>query len=108
KQVELSISYVSDWATQGLGVFLDDVRVVADGANLTETSFEADLGGWTVAGAPTGSRANTNDWKRSQRAFEEGSVVTTPDTVYAGFGLEGLAPAARNDFVARAMRHLLG
>ncbi|HEY0699767.1 MAG TPA: zinc carboxypeptidase, partial [Micromonospora sp.] len=27
KQVEISISYASDWSTQGLGVFLDDVRV---------------------------------------------------------------------------------
>ena len=32
KQVELSISYVSDWATQGLGVFLDDVSISTNGA----------------------------------------------------------------------------
>ena len=32
KQVEMSISYMSDWGTQGLGVFLDDVRVEVDGA----------------------------------------------------------------------------
>jgi Immune inhibitor A peptidase M6 len=108
KQVELSISYVSDWGSQGLGVFLDDLGVVVDGANAAQTSFETDLGGWTVAGAPAGSRANRNDWARSQQAFEEGAVVVTRDTVYAGFGLEGLAPAQRNDFVTRAMRHLLG
>ena len=59
KEVELSISYVSDWATQGLGVFLDDVTISADGAPVTETSFEADLGGWTVAGPPEGSAPST-------------------------------------------------
>ena len=32
QQVEVSISYVSDWGTQGIGVFLDDVTVSADGA----------------------------------------------------------------------------
>ncbi|TDC40826.1 M14 family metallopeptidase [Micromonospora sp. KC213] len=107
KKVELSITYASDWGTQGLGVFLDDARVFADGALVSETSFEtADLGGWTVAGPPAGSAANPNDWSRSQQAFEEGSAVVTADTVYLGFGLEGLAPAARDDLVARSLRHL--
>ncbi|SCL32720.1 Immune inhibitor A peptidase M6 [Micromonospora nigra] len=109
KQVEVSISYVSDWSTQGLGVFLDDTRVVVDGVTVTQTSFESDdLGGWTVAGPPTGSSPAAVDWSRSQQAFEEGSVVVTEDTVYLGFGLEGLAPAARDDLVARALTHLSG
>ncbi|MDQ7909233.1 M14 family zinc carboxypeptidase [Phytohabitans sp. ZYX-F-186] len=108
KQVELSISYASDWATQGLGVFLDDVRVLANGAPVAETSFEGDLGGWTVAGPPAGSDPNSGDWARSQSAFEEGGVVVTPDTVYTGFGLEGLTPAARDQFVAKSLGHLLG
>ncbi|MEH1015185.1 M14 family zinc carboxypeptidase [Micromonospora sp. CPCC 206060] len=109
KKVEIAISSASDWSTQGLGVFLDDARIIADGATVAETSFEsADLGGWTVAGPPAGSPAGANTWTRSQQAFEEGSVVTTPDTVYLGFGLEGLAPAARDDLVARSLAHLLG
>ena len=54
-QVEVSISYVSDWGTQGIGVFLDDVTVLVDGAAVAETGFEADLGGWTVVGSPEGS-----------------------------------------------------
>ncbi len=106
QQVEVSISYMSDWGSQGLGVFLDDVRVGVNGASVTQTGFEADLGGWTVAGAPAGSPGNTSDWSRSRQAFAEGAVVTTEDTVYLGFGLEGLAPAARNDLVKRAMQHL--
>ena len=108
KRVEVSISYVSDWATQGLGVFLDDARVVVDGADAAQTSFETDLGGWTGAAPPAGSQVSATSWARSQQAFEEGAVVATADTVYTGFGLEGLAPAARDDLVARSMRHLLG
>ncbi|MEU1244545.1 M14 family zinc carboxypeptidase [Micromonospora parva] len=109
KQVEVSITYASDWGTQGLGVFLDDARVLVDGSTVAETSFEsADLGGWTVAGPPPGSAGNANDWSRSQQAFEEGSVVVTGDTVYLGFGLEGLPPAARDDLVARSLTHLTG
>ncbi|MGW4462078.1 M14 family zinc carboxypeptidase [Micromonospora sp. NPDC004704] len=108
KQVELSISYASDWSTQGLGAFVDDTKVIKNGVAVEETSFETDLGGWTVAGPPAGSSPGSNDWSRSQTAFEEGSVVTTPDTVYLGFGLEGLAPAARDDLVAKSLTHLLG
>ncbi|GAA4696723.1 zinc carboxypeptidase [Phytohabitans rumicis] len=108
KQVELSISYASDWATQGLGVFIDDVRVTANGSPVADTSFEADLGGWTVAGPAPGSDPNSNDWTRTQTAFDEGGIVLTRDTVYTGFGIEGLAPAARDDLVARSLAHLLG
>ena len=55
-----------------------------------------------------GRRRTATTGSRSQPAFEEGAVVVTTDTVYIGFGLEGLAPAVRDDFVARSMRHLLG
>ncbi|MDG4831448.1 M14 family zinc carboxypeptidase [Solwaraspora sp. WMMD1047] len=108
KQVEVSITYASDWATQGLGVFLDDTRVIVDGETVAETSFESDLGGWTVAAPPAGSQPAAESWSRSQQAFEEGAVVVTEDTVFLGFGLEGLAPAARDDLVARSMGHLFG
>ena len=107
KQVEVSISYVSDWATQGLGVFLDDTTVLVDGAAVAQTSFEEDLGGWVLAGPPAGSQPAASDWSRSEQAFEEGAVVITEDTVYLGFGLEGLAPANRDDLVARSIGHLL-
>jgi hypothetical protein len=106
-QVEVSISYASDWATQNTGVFLDDVSVLVDGAPVSETGFEDDLGDWTVSGSPDGSVPNTNDWIRTQLGFEEGAVTTTEDTVYVGFGLEGLAPVERNGFVERAMGYLL-
>ena len=80
---------MSDWGTQGLGVFLDNVRVEVGGAVAAQTSFETDLGGWTVAGPPAGSGPNSTDWARSQQAFDVGAVTTTKDTVFLGFGLEG-------------------
>ena len=46
--------------------------------------------------------ANSNDWIRTQLGFEEGAITTTADTVYAGFGLEGLAQGERDDLVARS------
>ena len=50
QQVEISISYASDWATQGLGVFVDDV-VLPDG---TSVGFETDLEG--LRGARSAAR----------------------------------------------------
>ena len=51
-QVEVSISYVSDWGVQGIGVFLDDVTVSTE---VGTESFETGLGAWTVAGPAPGS-----------------------------------------------------
>ncbi|TWP47590.1 zinc carboxypeptidase [Lentzea tibetensis] len=107
KQVEVSIAYASDWAVQGLGVFVDDV-VVTTGEG--STSFESGLDGWTVAGPPAGSPPNPNDWVRTTAAgFPEGAVVKTDDTLYFGFGFEGISDAAtRNQVMQRAMSYLLG
>jgi Immune inhibitor A-like, MAM domain len=49
QQVEISIAYVSDWAVQGLGVFVDDIGVSTGEGT---TSFETDSGGWTPSGPP--------------------------------------------------------
>ncbi|WP_026876605.1 M14 family metallopeptidase [Jiangella gansuensis] len=104
--VELSISYASDWAVQGLGVFVDDIEVsTGDGT----TSFETDLGGWEVTGAPEGSAPNANDYVRTTAAgFPEAAVVATPGSLYAGFGLEGIDdPADRAAVMGRAVEYLL-
>ena len=106
RKVEISISYVSDWGTQGLGVFVDDVQVEADGVTVAQTSFEDGLGGWTVPGPPPGSGPNTTDFGRSTEAFDFGAGVATAATVYLGFGPERMTAAARADLVARVLRHL--
>ena len=109
ERVQVHISFASDFAVQGLGVFLDDARVVVDGREVTATSFEDGLDGWTVSGPPPGTDANANDWVRSQSAFEEGAGVTTDDTVYVGFGVEGLrTQAMRTGLMSRSLAHLLG
>jgi hypothetical protein len=106
KQVEVSIAYVSDWSIQGLGTFVDDI-VVSTGEG--STSFETGMDGWTATGSPPGSAANTNDFIRTTAGgFPEGAAITTEDTIYFGFGFEGIAtPAARNAVMGRAMGHLL-
>ncbi|MCA2222839.1 M14 family metallopeptidase [Nonomuraea aurantiaca] len=109
KKVELSVSYISDWSTQGAGVFLDDFTVTLNGATAEQTSFESDLGGWTAAAPPEGTSPSINNWGRTDKVFEEGGGIATKDTVYLGFGVESLTTQAmRTDLVKRSLRHLLG
>ncbi len=105
RSVEVSLTYASDWGTQGLGTFVDDVTL-PDGST---TSFESGLEGWAVPGAPTGSAANGNDWVVADAGgFPVGAGITTPDSLLLGFGFEGIAtPAERNAVMGRALEHLL-
>jgi hypothetical protein len=104
KQIEISISYASDWSTQGLGVFLDDVNLVGQ-----ETSFETGLDGWDVPGPPPGSAPNANDFERITGAgFPEGAAVATDDSLIQGYGVEGITgQATRAQVVGRTMQYLL-
>jgi hypothetical protein len=105
-QVELSISYASDWGTQGLGVFIDDVTE-PDG---TTTSFETGLDGWQITGPPPGSGPNSNNWARTGAAgFPEGAAIRTQRSLLLGFGLEQVdTPANRALIIGRAMQDLMG
>jgi hypothetical protein len=106
KTVEISIAYASDWATQGIGVFLDDITL----PNGTGTSFETGLDGWTVTGPPAGSAANANNFIQTDASgFPVGNTIATPHSLLMGFGLEGVSTAAeRNSIIGRALDHLLG
>lgn len=103
--VEISIAYASDWASQGLGVFVDDVTL-PDG---TSTSFETGLDGWAITGPPEGSGANVNNFIRTDASsFPVGNAITTPDSLLLGFGLEGVSTDDdRNAVMGRALDHLL-
>ncbi|MFE5672082.1 M14 family zinc carboxypeptidase [Agromyces sp. NPDC056523] len=106
-QVEVSIAYISDWATQGLGVFVDDIEVSTGEGS---TSFEGeDSNGWVVSGAPAGSAPNPNDFLFTTAAgFPEAAVVATPRSLLTGFGFEGITGAdARAEWMGRALEHLL-
>lgn len=108
QQVEVSISHATDFASLGIGLFVDDASVTVAGTVVAETSFEEDLGGWAVPGPPPGSPSNDNDWIRSQTLFSEGAATATEDTLYFGFGIEGLATSEqRADIIGRAMAYLL-
>ena len=73
------------------------------------TSFEDGLGGWAISGPPPGSGPNANNFIRtSSEGFPEGAAITTPDSIYLGFGLEGVATASsRATIMGAALRHLL-
>ncbi len=114
QQVEISISSVSDWGFQQFpGVFIDDV-VVSTGEGTTSFEDDADpTDGWTVPGAPDDPSGvegpNRNDWvRRGGLGIKEGAAVATPDTLYMGFGLEGITGAStRNEVMDRAIDYLL-
>lgn len=103
--MEISIAYASDWSVQGLGAFVDDVTLSTG----ETTSFETSLDGWAATGPPPGSSPNANNWTRATAAgFPEGAVVATPDTLYMGFGIEGIAtPEARSTVLRRSLEYLL-
>ena len=87
--VEISIAYVSDWATQGLGVFIDDVTL-PDG---TSTSFETGLEGWEVTGPPQGSGANANNFEvTTAGGFPVGASIT-----HTGHDPDGLRVRGHRD-----------
>jgi hypothetical protein len=114
QQVEISVTALSDWGFQQFpGVFIDDVETSTGEGN---TSFEDDgdqLDGWTVPGAPQDEDgiedSNVNDWvPRGGLGIKEGAAVGTPDTLYMGFGFEGISDAAtRNQVMDRAIDYLL-
>jgi hypothetical protein len=100
---------VSDWAVQGLGTFVDDI-VVSTGEGTT--SFEEDtdpMDGWEVTGPPPGSSPNPNNFIRTTATgFPEAAVPATEDTLYFGFGFEGITDEdTRAEVMGRAMSHLL-
>jgi hypothetical protein len=103
--VEISIAYASDWATQGIGVFIDDITL-PDG---TSTSFETGLDGWAITGPPEGSAPNVNNFIRTDASgFPVGNAIATPHSLLLGFGLEGVSTEAeRNAVMGRALDHLL-
>jgi len=108
KQVEVSITYAQDFAVSGLGVFVDQVQVTKDGQAAEATSFETDLGGFQAGPAPDGSE-NDAQWERSKSVgYVVGAGVATADTLYWGFGFEGVSTADQRTAVMRGAMQYLG
>jgi hypothetical protein len=107
KQVEVSISYVTDPATGGVGAFVDDTAIVVGGAVTEAEGFETGLGAWTLPGPPAGTGPGGGFFQRSQSLLSS-AAVSTNDTVLLGFGVEQLAtPAERAEVLGKAVRSLL-
>ncbi|WP_137990082.1 M14 family metallopeptidase [Streptomyces vilmorinianum] len=101
KQVELSISYITDPGSGEMGAFVDDTALVIGGTASGGEGFETALGAWSVPGPPAGSRANGSDWARSAGLFHSQAAVTTRDTVLLGFGLEHVRSEAERAALVR-------
>ena len=106
KQVEVSISYVSDPFTGGAGVFVDQTRLTIDGAAVEPQGFETSLTPWTVPGSPDPGNPNEGDFERGQS--EIGASVTTPDSVMLGYGIEQIGTAAERAAVLKSIVRYLG
>jgi hypothetical protein len=108
--VDVKISYVTDPAAGGIGVFVDDTRVTTGGGTtvLDADGFEGATSLWTVEGAPPGSPGNQGDFVISTVLVEVAASVTTEDSVLLGYGIEQLAtPAEQADVLGRIMAYLL-
>jgi Zinc carboxypeptidase/Immune inhibitor A peptidase M6 len=108
--VDVKISYVTDPAAGGIGVFVDDTRVTTTAGVVPGSAdgFEGATSLWAIEGAPTGSPGNQGDFVFSTVLVEVAASVTTERSVLLGYGIEQLStPAEQADIVGRIMNHLL-
>ncbi len=108
-QVEVSISYITDPGTGGVGVFVDDVVTTVDGVAGQAEGFEEGPGPFTIPGPPSTSPGNAADWRVTGRLFDPPTAVAvTEDTVTFGFGFEAIVgEKARADAMNEVLDHLL-
>jgi len=107
KQIELRLSVITDWGTLGLGNWVDDWRLTDGATTLEFNDFEQELDvSWLIGPPPPGTEVPVNGWTRRGQQFTEGGVVATDDTVYTGFGFEGINETARTEFLRRTLAHL--
>jgi hypothetical protein len=108
KKVEVSVSYVSDGGSGGIGIFVDDTKVTTSAGTVDSQGFETELAPWTTPGPPTGSTATGSDFTRSQTLLPVGAAVATNDSLTFGFGVEQIAdPAEQAAVLKKAMKYLL-
>jgi hypothetical protein len=107
--VELSITYVTDPATGGVGAFVDDTRIVFGGTVAEADGFEGATSTWAVSDPPPGSAPSSKNWQIGPQLLNFYAGTSTEDTVLLGFGLEQLSSnAERADLVRRALGGLIG
>ena len=90
------------WATQNLGVFVDDIEL----SDYPLEDFETGMGAWSVSLAP-GSSAFNNWMRMTGAGFPEVPAIRTPNSVYLGFGFEAIDTADnRNKVMDKIMLYL--
>jgi bacillopeptidase F (M6 metalloprotease family) len=107
QKVEVAIVVATDWAAGNLGAWIDDATVTVGGAEASSTSFESDLGVWSAGPSPQGTPNPDPQWTRTTQQFQEGAVVGTDHTVYAGFEPATItSPTERASFIRAVLNHL--
>lgn len=103
KTVELYISYASDWSTQQTGIFVDDIEL--SGYPLED--FENGMGHFSITTSP--GSLEINNWIHMEgKNFPEGAVLRSPNSLYLGFGFEGIDGAeSRNEIMRRIMAYFI-
>ena len=102
----MSISYVTDPSTGGVGAFVDDTSVVVGDATRDHEGFETGLGAWSLRGEPAGSPPGGGNFSRCPGLAVRGGGH--PGLGSFGFGVEQLAsPAERASVLGSAVRYLL-
>ena len=102
QNIDVYLSYMTDWGTNLNGVFLDDIAI----SGYPEQGFENNQDNWAASLAP--DTANTNQWLvTNDLMIPSGSVIRNEDTVYMGFGFEAVDTAAnRNLLMSRIINYL--
>ena len=108
KDVEVSITYITDPATHGLGAFVDDATFSVDGTAADTAGFETGLG---RLDRPRRARGLPGQLGRlgadRVRRLRRRPGVRTDRSLYWGFGLEGVTGApARAQLVHDALAYL--
>ena len=103
----MSLTYVTDPGTGGVGAFVDDTR-----DRRRRRPRRRRLRGrderWAVGGPPAGSPAAEGNWVIGPELLNFFAATSTDDTLLLGFGLEQLATdAERNDLMDRALAGLI-
>jgi hypothetical protein len=104
QELDLAISYISSREAFP-GVLIDDVTLWGE----ESTSFEEELDGWTIMDAPEGSPRNTvNFYHAVPSDYPYAAITVTEDTIYFGFGFEGIVGAeSRAAVMRRTLDYLL-
>jgi hypothetical protein len=103
----VSISYVTDPGSGGVGTFVDDTKIVVNGTTTSADGFEGATSTWAVGAAPAGSPPNGGAFVIAGQLVNFFAGTSTDDTLLLGFGLEQVAtPADRTKLVKQALTGL--